>query len=286
MIRFGPGGNSQKFYEEGKKSSLDMPEWLKKRGLSAYEYQCNKGVKIGEKTARQIGEKGKAHDILISIHAPYYINMASDEERIKDNSIMHIVKCLEIANFMDAKRIVFHPGSVGKKIREEAFRKTKELFARTIQEADERGLFNQCYLCPELMGKINQIGDLDEVMELCKMDERVLPAIDFGHLNARTLGGLKDVEDFDHVFQVIENSIGEERTQKIHVHFSRIEFSKGGEKKHWNFSNVEYGPEFSHLAKVLAKRQIEPVIICESMDNMVEDALEMKRMFKEAQNSI
>ena len=118
------------------------------------------------------------------------------------------------------------------------------------------------------------------------MDERVLPTIDFGHYHARTLGGLKDPADYDHVLDVIENSIGEERTKKIHVHFSRIEFSKGGEKKHWNFENVEYGPEFRHLGKVLVKRKIEPVIICESMDQMVEDALEMKRIFEKAREEI
>jgi deoxyribonuclease-4 len=80
MIRFGPSGNSDSFYEQGYKSSVQMPEWLAKMGLNAYEYQCSKGIKIGEQTARQLGEKAAENDVFLSIHAPYYINMASQEK--------------------------------------------------------------------------------------------------------------------------------------------------------------------------------------------------------------
>lgn len=280
MIAFGPGGNSQRFYDEGYKSSVEMPEWLAKKGLNAYEYQCSKGVKISEKTARKIGEKAKEYHVKLSVHAPYYINLASDEERIREHSIMHIHKSLQVAQYMGASRVVVHPGSIGKTTRSCALEKAIALFQRVILSADEKGLLSDCTICPELMGKINQLGDLEEVLQLCRVDDRILPTIDFGHFHARTLGGLLSEDDYHRVMDVIENALGLERARKMHIHFSRIEFTKGGEKKHWNFADQQYGPHFMHFAPVLVARKMEPTIICESTSQMVEDAIEMKQMFE------
>ena len=278
MIRFGPSGNSDSFYEQGFKSSAQMPAWLASKGLNAYEYSCTKGVKVGEATAREIGQQAQNNNIFVSIHAPYYINMSSEEEDKRENSKRYIMETLQVAKWMGAKRIVVHTGSTSKLGREKSLELAIQILKETLQMSDSAG-FGDISICPEVLGKHNQLGTLEEIMEMCKIDERLIPTIDFGHVHARGLGILNSQEDFETVIDFIENSIGKERTKSIHCHFSRIEFSKGGEKKHWNFSDKEFGPEFKHLAPVLVNRKMEPVIICESRGMMAEDAAEMKEIY-------
>lgn len=280
MIRFGPSGNSESFYEQGYKSSVQMPEWLRKMGLSAYEYQCSKGIKIGEKTARQIGEQAAINNIFLSIHAPYYINMASPEKVKRDNSKKYIIKTLMVAKWMGARRVVLHTGSCSKQERKKALNTAIETLKEVLAEADEMGL-SEITLCPEVLGKINQLGTLEEIISMCKVDERLIPTIDFGHLHARGKGSLNSVKDFENVFDIVENKLGKERLKNIHCHFSRVEFSKGGEKRHWSIDDKDYGPEFEFLAEALCEKDIEPVIICESRHDMAEDALKLKNIYEE-----
>jgi deoxyribonuclease IV len=278
MIRFGPSGNSESFYEQGCKSSVQMPAWLKNMGLSAYEYQCSRGIKVSEKIARQIGEEAVKNDIFLSIHAPYYINMASPEEDKRENSIRYILQTMEVASWMGAKRIVVHTGACSKICREKALTMAIETLKRTIEQVDNAG-FQDISICPEVLGKLNQLGSLEEILEMCKIDDRLLPTIDFGHLHARGLGALNTVQDFEKVIDIIENAIGYDRLKVIHSHFSRIEFTSGGEKKHWSIGDEQFGPDFELLAEVLYKKNMEPVIICESRTLMAEDALKLKNIY-------
>jgi len=143
---------------------------------------------------------------------------------------------------------------------------------------DECG-FGDIHLCPETMGKLNQMGTLDEVLELCRLDERLIPTIDFGHLNCRGLGCLKDTRDFESVIKRIFKVLGEERGRCFHSHFSKIEYTKGGERKHLTFEDKEYGPDFAPLAIVVSKMRLMPTIICESRGTQAEDALVMKKEY-------
>ncbi|MBZ4644727.1 MAG: deoxyribonuclease [Petroclostridium sp.] len=276
--KFGPSGNSDIFYEQGYKSSLQMPEWLKNMGLDAYEYQCSKGVNISEKTAKKLGENARAFGIELSVHAPYYINLASIEAEKREGSKRYIIETMTAARWMGAKRVVVHPGSCSKINREAALELAKDTLKEALKEADALGL-DDIHICPETLGKINQLGTLEEVMELCKIDERLIPTIDFGHIHARGLGCLVGKSDFEKVFDIIENSLGSERLKNFHSHFSRIEFTSGGEKKHWSFCDIEYGPEFEPVAEIVYKRNLSPVIICESRGTMAEDALELKKIY-------
>jgi deoxyribonuclease-4 len=285
MIRFGPSGNSDSFYSQGHKSSVEMPLWLKKMGLSAYEYQCSKGIKISRKTAAELGKEAERNDIFLSIHAPYYINMASAEEEKRNSSIDYVLKTMEAAQWMGASRVVVHTGSCAKTDRAKALNKTIEVMKETIQKADEMGL-SGISICPEVLGKVNQLGTLEEILEICRIDERLIPAVDFGHLHARGMGCLNSPQDFETIIEKIENELGTERMRKIHCHFSKVEFSSGGEKRHRSICDTEYGPEFEHLAVVLCKRNIEPVIICESRENMAEDALKLKQIYESVKERV
>ena len=220
MIRFGPSGNSDSFYEQGYKSSAQMPAWLVGMGLEAYEYSCSKGVKVGEATAREIGLQAGENGIFLSIHAPYYINMASEEADKRENSKKYILETLQVARWMGARRIVVHTGSC-KLGRQTALEMALKVLGETLELSDAAG-FGDISICPEVLGKHNQLGTVEEIMEMCKIDERIIPTIDFGHVHARGLGSLNSEEDFAEVIDIIENSIGRERTKNIHCHFSRI----------------------------------------------------------------
>lgn len=285
MIWFGPSGNSEKFYEDGNKHSYQMPEWLKNMDLNAYEYQCNKGTNIKQETAVKIGIEAKKAGVRLSIHAPYYINLSSSEEEKRKNSVQYIINTCQVAKWMGADRIVIHPGSVGKLSREKAMMLALPVLAEAIKTADESG-FSDITLCPEVLGKINNLGSVDEVITMCMLDERMIPCVDFGHVYARTLGAVKDVDDFNAIFEKIENALGAERARKLHIHFSRIEFTDAGEKKHHTMQDTEYGPEFENLAYVLIKRKTEPVIICESRDRMAEDAVILKQIYENVKSSV
>lgn len=280
MIRFGPAGNSASY--DIKKGNLGIPAYLKKFGLNAYEYQCGRGVKISEASAKEFGEVAKAEDIALSLHSPYYISLSSVEKEKRDKSIDYILQSAVAVNNMGGKRIVIHSGSSAKMSREEATSLAKDTLKRAMAVLDENNL-SHIICCPEVMGKINQLGSLEEVMELCAVDERFLPCVDFGHLNARTFGGLSGIDDFAKVLDIMENALGYERMRVFHAHFSKIEYTlKGGEKKHLTFEDREFGPNFEPLAELLVKRNCEPTIICESAGTQAEDAMKMKVMYERA----
>lgn len=275
---FGVAGNSDSFYADGFKASSDMPAWLAKKGLDAYEYQCGNGVRVGKETAETIGKNAKDNNIIMSVHTPYYINPATPDEEKREKGIGYILQSLECAANMGGKRIVIHSGAIGKLSREEALGYAKIMLKSAKEHADSAG-FGDIHFCIETMGKINQLGDLNEVMELCKIDDSFLPVIDFGHLNARTHGSLKTIADFEHIFNTIENKLGFDRLKIFHSHFSHIEYTKGGEKKHLTFDDKEYGPFFEPVAEITAKRNISPAFICESAGTQAEDAAEMKKIY-------
>ncbi|MBR5614574.1 MAG: TIM barrel protein [Clostridia bacterium] len=273
----GPAGNCEDFYDAGHKSSLEAPLWVAQNGLGAYEYQCGKGVKISDEAAAKLGRNACDNGILLSVHAPYYISLSSTEEEKRDKSVNYILQTLSAAKCMGAKRIVVHSGTAGSITRREAMELAKDTLLRSLSAADEAG-FGDIYICPETMGKVKQLGTVEEVAELCLLSERLIPTIDFGHVNAMSLGGLKTMEDYERVFDVLENKLGAWRATNFHAHYSRIEYTNAGEKKHHRFDETEYEPEFDPIAEIIAKRKLSPVIICETRGTQTRDAIEMQKI--------
>ncbi len=273
----GPAGNCEDFYEAGHKSSLEAPDWVAEMGLGAYEYQCGKGVKISEEAAKKLGRRAEECGIAVSVHAPYYISLSSTEAEKRDKSIDYILRTMTVAKAMGAKRIVVHSGTAGSITRREAMELAKDTLLRSLEATKAAG-FGDILICPETMGKVKQLGTVDEVAELCLLDERLLPTIDFGHVNSMTLGGLKSKADFERVFDVLEKKLGGWRAANLHIHYSRIEYTNAGEKKHHRFDETEFEPEFEPIAEIIAKRKLSPIIICESRGTQTRDAVEMQRL--------
>lgn len=277
--RFGPAGNAEDFPY---KSSADAPKWLKELGLDCYEYQCGKGIHVGEETARKVGENAARHGISLSLHAPYFINLANPDPDSLAKTTGYITGACLVASQMGAERVIIHSGALMKRTRREALDIALHSLKHVIAACDDMG-FGHITLCPETMGKINQLGDLDEVLELCTLDARLVPCIDFGHLYARSLGADDGGEAMERMLDRVQEVLGEARASRFHSHFSHIEFTpNGGEKCHRTFGqNGGFGPDWTPLAAAAARRGWSPTFICESAGTQAADAVEMKRIYRQ-----
>ena len=259
IARFGPAGSADSFHTMGYRKTAQMPEYLTRMELDAFEYQCGRGVRISREAAQELGRLSAEKDIRLSLHAPYFISLSSLEEEKRMGSIDYILQSAVAADAMGADRIIVHSGSASKISRSDALELAKDTLRKAQKTLDEQGL-SHIHICPETMGKINQLGDLDEVLQLCLVDERFIPCIDFGHLNARTVGRVNSFEDVGKVFEAMENTLGTDRMRAFHSHFSKIEYTeKGGEKRHLTFEDTVYGPNFEPVVEWILRKNAYPV---------------------------
>lgn len=277
-IKFGPAGNSASFYAEGLSGTENTAAWLKLRGLNAFEYSFGRGVNMGDAKAAAIKNAFNECNIEISAHAPYYINFANPSEEEIVKSCSYLTDSLEKLVTMGGKRIVFHTAAVCKQNRAEAFSLTLKNLEVLIRSLNNKKLFDVC-VCPETMGKYSQIGTLEEVIEICSLDKRFIPCIDFGHLNSRGQGSLKTVKDFDNVIEKLLKEMPD-KAKIFHAHFSKIQYGSTGEIRHLNFEDTKYGPSPDFFVESLKKFDITPYIICESANTQAEDALYLKALYE------
>ena len=278
MIKFGPSGNSISFFEEGFQTSTESAIWTKNRGLDCFEYSFGRGVNLSEATAIKIGEAFANAGVELSVHAPYFINFANPDDEMAEKSYNYVLSSAIAARRMQAKRIVFHPASQGKMARDEAVDLTLKRLDILRDMIYDRG-YNDLIFCPETMGKLGQIGTVEEIVRFCKLDDIYVPCVDFGHINARENGSLKTVADYKDRLSFMIDELGFEKMQKLHIHFSKIEYTKKGEVKHLTFEDTVFGPEFEPLAVALKELSLQPFIVSESAGTQAEDALYMKKCY-------
>lgn len=278
-MKFGPAGNDDSFYEAGYKKSYQMPEYLNKVGLDAYEYQCSRGVRVSDEQALKIKEEATKYGISLSVHSPYYISLSTQDEEKKIATIKYITDTMMAAKKMGATRVVVHAGSLLGLDREYAVDSACALLKRAYEEADKLGL-SDITICPETMGKINQLGNSKEIIKMCKVDDRLIPTIDFGHLYCRELGSLKTEEDFVKELQMYIDELGYDRMKHFHSHLSQMEYTQnGGEKRHVTF-NEGFGPDYEAILKAIKRLKLEPTIICESAGTQTRDSKIMKDYYE------
>ena len=278
MIKFGPSGNSLAFAEAGKSKSEESAVWVKEKGLSCFEYSFGRGVNLTTERAISIGSAFKSADVEISVHAPYYINFANPDDEMAEKSYTYVLQSAEKVKLMQGKRVVFHPASQGKMKREQAVDLTETRLKILRDKIYENG-YQDLIFCPETMGKIGQIGTIEEITRFCKIDKIYVPAVDFGHVNARECGSLKTEKDFYDRLKYMVDELGYEKMKHFHIHFSKIEYSAKGEVRHLTFEDDHYGPEFEPLSNALKKLSLEPFIICESAGTQDIDALKMQKIY-------
>lgn len=274
-VKFGPGGNSLSF---GKNKFPDeLPAYLASMELDCYEVECGRGVRIAAATYEKLPALARDNNITVTLHAPYFISLSSVEAEKRDNSVNYIMDSLRAADKLGATKVVVHSGSCSKMTRAEALYLAKQTLSKAVAARKSEGL--KAIICPETMGKINQLGTLEEVIELCTLDDEMLPCVDFGHLNARTLGAIKTIDDYAAILDSIENKLGHDRLSQMHIHFSKIEYTSGGEKRHLTFEDEVYGPRYEPLCELFAKKNLNCTVICESDGTQAEDASTMKKAY-------
>ena len=277
IAKFGPGGNSEAFKTSGYTSTVDAPGWLAQIGLNAYEYEAGNGLVASASTLAQIGRQASLHGIKLSYHTPYFISLSGVVEEKRLKSIDYIRQSLEAARLLGASTIVVHCGSCAKISRDEAMRLASDTLVRTAASVDTYGI----KIGLETMGKINQLGTLDEVLELCRIDSCFVPVVDFGHLNARDLGGVfRSSDDYLRVFDKISSKMDAYIAENLHCHFSKIEYTSSGEKRHLTFEDTVFGPDYEPFVEAIVKERLTPTVICESAGTQSMDALTMKTLYE------
>lgn len=279
MIKFGPSGNSESFYALGYAHTEQAAKFVKERGLNCFEYSFGRGVRITEAKALSINEAFSKEDVEISVHAPYFINFANPDDEMAAKSYGYVLDSAKACKLMGGKRIVFHPAAQGKANRFEAVDLTEERL-KILREYIYLNNLQDMIFCPETMGKLAQIGTIEEVTRFCKVDEVFTPCVDFGHINAREQGSLKSVDDYKSRLSYMIDELGFSRMQKLHIHFSKIMYSAKGEVKHLTLADSVYGPEFEPLAIALKDLRLEPFIVSESDGTQVEDAMQMRAIYE------
>ncbi len=273
-LRFGPAGKPVDF----KGDMVKVPEYLHKIGLDALEYEAVRGVRISEAKARLLGEEARKYDIALSLHAPYFINLASPEPKTVENSIKRIIDSVQAAYWMGAYIVVFHVGYYkGNESKKAALDKALNALRRVADEVKSRNI-KGVWLGPETTGKKTQIGSLEEVVEICMSIDNCRPVVDWAHLHARALGmHIVKLDDVLKVVDYIEKNLGTETIKHLHMHFSKIEYGSGGEREHHTLHEENYGPDFKIVCKGLKETGVEGVIISES-PILDKDALVMKNI--------
>jgi len=278
-LRFGPAGMPEGF-KVLKSPMSEIPKYLHDEGLDAFEYQA---VRWGPKPqmkreeAEKLERNAVQHDVWLTLHGSYFVNLCSEGE-VLEASKRRLLACVTAADWMGAHVVVFHPGYYGKKSQKE----TLEICVKAMKEIVESMRSNnitKVHLAPETAGKRSQLGNLQEVLTLCEKVELTEPNIDWAHLHAREKGKLKSMDDFVKVIGEIEKRLGTDAAKNLHCHYSHIEFTDKGERRHHLMDEVEYGPDFNMLASLIAELDLKPVMICES-PNLDVDAKKMRDILK------
>ena len=256
-IRFGPAG----YPEKAKGKPERAFEILKEAGLTAFEYAAVYGLRTSEEKARVLGNLAKSTGITMSMHAAYYINLASKSDDIRQRSKMRLEKALRFAPLMGVKRIVFHVGTYGGLIPEEAHKVVRSALQEVWEKAGHLG--EGAYLAPEIAGKINAYGSVEEIAKLCAESDGLIPTIDWAHMYARTQGKCNNKQSYLEILGVFEDALGSLFVSNMHFHISGIIFTQAGEKAHRPLGE-EWGPDILPLIEMTKEVGYKPTFISET----------------------
>lgn len=269
-VRFGPAGKPIDF----KGKAIEPCYYLAEKGLLAYEFQSTYGVKVNEKSAKFLAKDSSKHNVLVSMHAPYYINLSSKDESVRERSVERLVQSAIATEWMNAYRIVFHPGFYTSFSKEEAMKIAKDTVSSIFDVLSSKDI-NKFTFAPETTGKKSQLGSLDEIIDLCQSFDHFEPTVDFAHVYARGEGSLKTKDDFNKIFSKLEDQLA---INQIHTHFTKIEFTSKGEKKHHTLDEKEFGPDVNLFLETIIENDWKTTVICET-PLIDKDALKMKEMY-------
>jgi len=270
-ILFGTGGTP---VSSPKRDSITGITTIKKLGLDCMELEFVQGVKMKEEMAEKVKERSKELGIVLTAHAPYFINLNSKDPKKLKASMDRIIETARIGMYCGARSITFHPGFMEKDPPSEVLKRIVKAIKKIKEELNERGI--DMDIRPETTGKPSQFGSLSETLELCA-ETGLMPCIDFAHLHAREMGRYKNAGEFAGILEKIVKMLGKNSLKNMHIHMSGIKYGKKGEIKHLNLKDADLN--YEEILKVLIDYGVEGVIISESPD-LEGDALLMKNTYK------
>ena len=268
VLLFGTAGTPASSKENDSISGIKR---IRELGLGCMELEFVRGVKMGERTARAVRETAERLGIKLSVHAPYYINLKGvGETLIKSRE--RILNSARIGHICGAKSVVIHAGFIQGGSRQEVYGKIKNQLIEIREILKSEGV--SITLRIETMGRNSQFGSLDEAIAITEV-EGVMPCIDFSHLHAVT-GKNNSREEFASILEFVEDKLGREGLDNMHIHVSGIELSDKGEKRHLVFEESDF--KYKELAWAFCDFDIGGMVISES-PNLEVDALKLKEEY-------
>jgi deoxyribonuclease-4 len=262
--RFGPAGIPSGF-KALKDPVFEIPKYLQDEGLDAFEYQAVRwGPKpqMKKKIAEKLGINAKKHDVWLTIHGSYFVNLCGDETTI-EKSKSRLIACARVADWMGAHLVVFHPGFYGKRPPEEALELCVKAMSQVVESMKSLQI-TKVYLGPETAGELTQFGGLGEILTLFERVELTEPVVGWAHIHSRGKGRIKTVDDFREALDEIEKRLGTDTVKNLHCPYTLVEFTDKGEKRHHTMDEAKYGPSFEPFAPLIAELNLNPVVISES----------------------
>lgn len=289
-VRFGVAGNPPNFWESAYRKDRGLaPVWLREIGLDALEIQCTYGVRMPDKRAALFREQSEEHDVALSLHAPYYITLGTEDPQKRENSLRDLRKSINLAKKLGSQRVIFHPGSAHGD-RPSALKRAIEALRNLEADTD----FRDVELYPEIAGKSGQLGTLDDILEMCAEITSAWPCLDLAHLHAREGGSLVQQENFESVLDRVVDTLGTKALGKLHFHMYPVNWGPKGETGHVGFDEPRelmlsteaiepLQPPYKPFLHMMAERELSATVICEAKDSQDIGALAMKEYFESLQ---
>jgi deoxyribonuclease-4 len=249
---------------------------LSNQNLFAFELGWVRSVRVSKETCALIKETANEHNVEISVHAPYYINLNADEEEWP-KSRKRLMDAAVFGNYAGASDIIFHPGSYFGRPPAEVLETAIPRLSECVTELRDKG--NPVTLRPETMGKGAMLGSLDDTLAMAKEIDGVEPCVDFAHLHARAGdGSVNSYEEWMSSLKNYQKVLGKRSLKRIHAHLSGIEYGPKGERNHLYLEDSDFNLE--GLLKALADMGCGGRILCESPEFMDRDALVIKQAWE------
>jgi|TARA_B100001971_G_scaffold173501_1_gene166448 deoxyribonuclease-4 len=242
--------------------------------LDAMELEFVRSINITKQKAPEVKKAAEKNKIVLTCHAPYFINLNSLEKAKLKASISRILNSARIANLCGAWSVAFHAGFYQKSTREETYKKIREAIKEISRTLKHEG--NKIWIRPETTGKGSQFGNIDEILKLSQEFDNVMPCIDFAHVHARSSGKYNSYKKFCSIMQQIEKKLGKKGLENMHIHITGIDYSQKGEKHHLNLKESDL--KYKELIKALKDFKVKGVAISES-PNIERDAILVRNIY-------
>lgn len=296
MLKFGVAGFPPNFTKSEYKSKREnVFKWINSLGLEWIELQNTYGIKMPDEQANMYRSLGEQFNVGISIHAPYYITLASDDMDVIRRSQERIIQAYALAEKLNSKRIIFHPGHYSDKTIEGREKALLKLIQALKEIQNDIPLNKGIYLYAETIGKKSQLGSVDEIIEICREVDYCLPCLDLAHVHAFEQGSLYTSEAIYNLLSYVKKSLGKKIDNKWHFHMYPVDYDKNGERGHKAFAdrreNVQlnmfdkyvddkYHPTVQNFINAVKQIDISGVVVCEAKDSQDVGAKMLKQHYE------